>query len=77
MMIRTNLFKNNQTVVPAEIRAKAGIKENNKNIIVEWSENNSGEIVVNLRRKIDIQEGEGTLKAVKDYDINNLDKEIY
>ena len=31
----------------------------------------------NQKDKISIKKGEGKLKSIKDYDINNLDKEIY
>ena len=48
MVIETKVYKKNQTTIPAVYRKKYDVQPDD---IVEWEENDRGEIVVSFRKK--------------------------
>ena len=47
-MISSKIYDNNQTLIPSEIRKKYNLKPND---IVEWKEDDNGEIKIKFREK--------------------------
>jgi AbrB family looped-hinge helix DNA binding protein len=47
-MISSKIYDNNQTIIPSEIRKKHDLKAND---IVEWIEDDNGEIKIKFREK--------------------------
>lgn len=74
MAIETKVYQKNQTTIPAKFRKKYDIKPND---IVEWEENENGEVVVSFRKKISFRDmrGAGTLKEKTN--AVELEKELY
>ncbi|MDO5852020.1 MAG: AbrB/MazE/SpoVT family DNA-binding domain-containing protein [Methanobacteriaceae archaeon] len=74
MLATTKIYKNNQTVIPKEIRKKFNI---DKNTIIEWDISKDGKPEINFRKKVSIDEMIGSIKL--DYKTNavELEKELY
>ena len=74
MVIETKVYQKNQITIPSIYRKKYDIKPND---IVEWDENENGEIVLTFRKRLSLKDlkGAGTVKettnAVK------LERELY
>ena len=74
MVIETKVYQKNQITIPSIFRKKYDIKPND---IVEWDENENGEIVLTFRKRLSLKDlkGAGTVKettnAVK------LERELY
>ena len=74
MVIETKVYQKNQITIPSIYRKKYNIKPND---IVEWDENENGEIVLTFRKRLSLKDlkGAGTVKettnAVK------LERELY
>ena len=62
MVIETKVYKNNQTTIPEVYRKKYDVQPGD---IVEWEENDCGEIVVSFRKKLSFSDmiGVGTVKT--------------
>ena len=73
-MIQTKVYGRNQTTIPSKIRRKYNVQPND---IVEWKENDNGEITVSFRKKISFRDmmGKGTLKTPTN--AVQLEKELY
>ena len=73
-MIRTKVYARNQTTIPSEYRKKYNVQPND---IVEWEENENGELTITFRKKITFREmlGKGTIKETTN--AVELEKELY
>lgn len=73
MVIETKVY-GNQTTIPAPLRKKHNIKQND---IVEWHEDKNGKIIVNFRKKMSFKDIKG--KITLDHETNSVElkKEIY
>lgn len=75
ILANTKMNKNNQTIIPAEIRDKFGIGEDT---IIEWGVGENGEPKINFRKKVTLNDVVGMIKkendVAEDWDI---DKEVY
>lgn len=56
----TKIYKNYQTSIPKEIRQKFNITQNT---IVEWGINDKGELTVNFREKVTVDDIIGIVKT--------------
>lgn len=74
MVIETKVYKKNQTTIPSVYRKKYNVKPDD---IVEWEENDRGEIVVSFRKRLSFRDmiGAGTLKTPTN--AVQLEKELY
>jgi AbrB family looped-hinge helix DNA binding protein len=52
-MISSKIYDNNQTIIPSEIRKKHNLKPND---IVEWIEDDNGEIKIKFRGKSELRD---------------------
>ena len=68
MVIETKVYKKNQTTIPAVYRKKYDVQPDD---IVEWEENDRGEIVVSFRKKLSFRDMMTKTNAVQ------LEKELY
>lgn len=61
-MIQTKVYERNQTTIPAKYRKKYNVQPND---IVEWKENEKGELTISFRKIISFKDmiGAGTLKT--------------
>ncbi len=61
MVIETKVYQKNQITIPSEVRKKYDVKPND---IVEWDENENGEVVLTFRKKLTLKDlkGKGTVK---------------
>jgi bifunctional DNA-binding transcriptional regulator/antitoxin component of YhaV-PrlF toxin-antitoxin module len=71
MFPRTKISKSFQTVVPAEIRKKYNIKQED---IIEWIDSENEGIKINIRRKITDEDILGTLTGDFNYNSVKLKK---
>ena len=74
MVIETKVYKKNQTTIPAVYRKKYDVQPDD---IVEWEENDRGEIVVSFRKKLSFRDmmGSGTVNTKTN--AVQLEKELY
>lgn len=61
MTIETKIDQRGQTTIPAVYRKKFNIQPND---IVEWSEDDEGNIIVNFRKKVSINEMIGKMNWI-------------
>ena len=71
IMITTKVYNNNQTSIPSEIRKKFNITVDD---IVEWNEDENGEIKVNFRKKSKLTDIVGITSSKKPIDSVKLQK---
>lgn len=74
MLATTRIYKNNQTVIPKEIRKKYDVDENT---VVEWDINKNGEPEIRFRKKITIDEMVGAIDLGYETNAVELKKELY
>lgn len=74
MVIETKVYEGNQTTIPAEFRKRHNIKPND---IVEWKEDRNGNIYVNFRKKVNVEDVMGIIKLNKRTDAVQLKKKLY
>lgn len=74
MVIETKVYQKNQITIPSIYRKKYNIKPND---IVEWDENENGEIVLTFRKKLSLKDlkGAGTVKETTN--AVQLERELY
>lgn len=72
-MITTKVFYNNQTAIPSEIREKFNVVPDD---IVEWFEDENGEIKVNFRKKSKLNDIVSIVTSKKPIDSVKLQKRI-
>ncbi len=74
MVIETKVYKNNQTTIPEVYRKKYDVQPGD---IVEWEENDCGEIVVSFKKKLSFSDmiGVGTVKTSTN--AVQLEKKLY
>ena len=70
-MMTTKVYTNNQTAIPSEIRKKFNILPDD---IVEWIEDENGEIKVNFRKKSSLTDIVGIVTSKKPIDSVKLQK---
>ena len=61
-MLSSKLYNNNQTIVPSEIRKKHNLKPGS---IIEWIEDDDGEIKIKFRPKSELKDIVGILNTKK------------
>lgn len=74
MIFETKVYKKNQTTIPAEIRKKFNIKPDD---IVEWEENENGEIMVSFRKKISFKDAKGSANVKEKTNAVELERDLY
>ncbi|MDR1721566.1 MAG: AbrB/MazE/SpoVT family DNA-binding domain-containing protein [Methanobrevibacter sp.] len=72
-MITTKVYANNQTAIPSEFRKKFNIIPDD---IVEWIEDENGEIKVNFRKKSGLTSIVGIVSSKKAIDSVKLQKQL-
>ncbi|KZX11625.1 AbrB/MazE/SpoVT family DNA-binding domain-containing protein [Methanobrevibacter filiformis] len=72
-MTSTKLYKNNQTVVPSEIRKKFDLKPDD---IIEWSINLNGKPELEFRKKSTLKDILGKVTAKEPINSVKLQKKI-
>ena len=74
ILANTKIYKNFQTAIPKEIRKKFNV---DKNTIIEWGINEKGEVKINFRKKVNLED---IIDIVKTDEVTNsveLKKEAY
>jgi len=74
IMVTTKLYNRYQTVVPAEIRKKLGIK---KDDILDWKVTDNGTAEIRIKRKISLKDMEGIFTAKEPINSVELKKKIH
>lgn len=74
MTIETKVYQKNQTTIPNFYRKKYNVQPED---IVQWDENEKGELVVSFRKKITMLELIGAGKKSKNTNAVELERELY
>jgi bifunctional DNA-binding transcriptional regulator/antitoxin component of YhaV-PrlF toxin-antitoxin module len=74
MIIETKVYKKNQTTIPAELRKKHSVKPDD---IVEWKEDDEGNIQVSFRKKVKVDDIIGIGKTKERTNAVNLKRSLY
>ena len=74
MVIETKVYKKNQTTIHAVYRKKYDVQPDD---IVEWEENDRGEIVVSFRKKLSFRDMMGSGNVKTKTNAVELEKELY
>lgn len=72
-MLTTKVYNNNQTAIPSEIRKKFNVKVND---IVEWIEDEKGEIKITFRKKSELKDIVGIGATKKPMNSVKIQKKI-
>lgn len=70
----TKVYKNFQTSIPKEVRETFGV---NNDTIVEWGIDENGELKVNFRKKVNVEDIIGLIKTEEPTNSVELKKELY
>ena len=73
-MGHTKVYKNFQTSIPKEVRETFGV---NNDTIVEWGIDENGELKVNFRKKVNVEDIIGLIKTEEPTNSVELKKELY
>lgn len=73
-MIETRIYQRGQTTIPAVYRKKYNLTQND---VMEWDENEKGEIIISFRKKVTIDEMIGSLKTEEKTNSVELVRRIY
>ena len=74
IMGHTKVYKNFQTYIPKEVRETFGV---NNDTIVEWGIDENGELKVNFRKKVNVEDIIGLIKTEEPTNSVELKKELY
>ena len=74
IMGHTKVYKNFQTSIPKEVRETFGV---NNDTIVEWGIDENGELKVNFRKKVNVEDIIGLIKTEEPTNSVELKKELY
>ena len=74
IMGHTKVYKNFQTSIPKEVRETFGV---NNDTIVEWGIDENGELKVNFRKKVNVEDIIGLSKTEEPTNSVELKKELY
>ena len=74
IMGHTKVYKNFQTSIPKEVRETFGV---NNDTIVEWGIDENGELKVNFRKKVNVEDIIGLIKTDESTNSVELKKELY
>ncbi|MEA4957641.1 hypothetical protein SDC9_21287 [bioreactor metagenome] len=72
-MLTTKVYNNNQTSIPSKLRKRFNIEVND---IVEWIEDENGQIRVNFRKRSNLNDIVGIISSEKPIDSVKLQKKI-
>ena len=70
-MLTSKMYNNNQIIVPSSIRKRHNLKPGS---IVEWIEDDNGEIKINFREKSELRDIIGIINTKKPTDAVKLKK---
>ena len=74
IMGHTKVYKNFQTSIPKEVRETFGV---NNDTIVEWGIDENGELKVNFRKKVNVEDIIGLIKTEEPTNRDEMKKELY
>lgn len=74
MTIETKVYKKNQTTIPARYIKKYNVEPDD---IVNWDENENGELIVSFRKKLSFKDFKGAGTFKQRTNALNLEKELY
>lgn len=75
ILANSNIYKNYQTVIPKNVRKEFNVTENT---VVEWIENENGELNIKFRKKVTLKDVVGMIKKEDDIqDDWDIDRGVY